>query len=145
MQLSPNFSLAELTVTGRNMRNVPGDAEIANLRALAANILQPLRDAIDRPITVTSGFRSPKVNAAVGGAATSQHLRGEAADIRVEGMTPLQVAQTIVDLGLPFDQVINEFDSWVHVSFSPRHRREKKKAIKRAGKTVYLPNTLTGK
>lgn len=145
MQLSPNFSLAELTVTGRNMRNVPGDAEIANLRALAANILQPLRDAIDRPITVTSGFRSRKVNAAVGGAATSQHLRGEAADIRVEGMTPLQVAQTIVDLGLPFDQVINEFDSWVHVSFGPRHRREKKKAIKRAGKTVYLPNTLTGK
>jgi zinc D-Ala-D-Ala carboxypeptidase len=145
MQLSKNFSLAELTVTSKPFDNTPNAQQIENLRALAENILQPLRDEIGKPIRVTSGFRSPKVNAAVKGSKTSQHLQGQAADIKVDGMTPRQVELTIVGLGLPFDQVINEYDSWVHVSYGPRHRRDRRKAVKRGDATVYLRNTLDGK
>ncbi|MEL3955434.1 D-Ala-D-Ala carboxypeptidase family metallohydrolase [Stenotrophomonas bentonitica] len=138
MQLTANFSLAELTVTGRNMPNVPNEAEVASLRSLAEMILQPLREALGRPVRVNSAFRSEAVNQAVGGTATSQHRLGEAADIHVPGMTSVEVAKTIVALGLPFDQVIEEFGSWVHVSYGPRRRRQQLTAVKRSGKTVYV-------
>jgi hypothetical protein len=138
MQLTANFSLAELTVTGRNMPNVPNEAEVASLRSLAEMILQPLRDAIGKPVRVNSAFRSEAVNRAVGGTATSQHRLGQAADIHVPGMTSVELAKKIVALGLPFDQVIEEFGSWVHVSYGPRHRRQQLSAVKRSGKTVYV-------
>jgi len=138
MQLTANFSLAELTVTGRNMPNVPNEAEVASLRSLAKMILQPLRDALGKPVRVNSAFRSEAVNRAVGGTATSQHRLGQAADIHVPGMTSMEVAKKIVALGLPFDQVIEEFGSWVHVSYGPRHRRQQLTAVKRSGKTVYV-------
>lgn len=138
MQLTANFSLAELTVTGRNMPNVPNEAEVASLRSLAERILQPLRDALGKPVRVNSAFRSEAVNRAVGGTATSQHRLGQAADIHVPGMTSVELAKKIVALGLPFDQVIEEFGSWVHVSYGPRHRRQQLSAVKRSGKTVYM-------
>ena len=138
MQLTANFSLAELTVTDRNMPNVPNEAEVASLRSLAEMILQPLRDALGKPVRVNSAFRSEAVNRAVGGTATSQHRLGQAADIHVPGMTSVEVAKKIVALGLPFDQVIEEFGSWVHVSYGPRHRRQQLTAVKRSGKTVYV-------
>ncbi len=138
MQLTANFSLAELTVTGRNMPNVPNEAEVASLRSLAEYILQPLRDALGKPVRVNSAFRSEAVNRAVGGTATSQHRLGQAADVHVPGMTSTEVAKKIVALGLPFDQVIEEFGSWVHVSYGPRHRRQQLTAVKRSGKTVYV-------
>ncbi|WP_282259711.1 D-Ala-D-Ala carboxypeptidase family metallohydrolase [Stenotrophomonas sp. PS02301] len=138
MQLTANFSLAELTVTGRNMPNVPNEAEVASLRSLAEMILQPLRDALGKPVRVNSAFRSEAVNRTVGGTATSQHRMGQAADIQVPGMTSVELAKKIVALGLPFDQVIEEFGSWVHVSYGPRHRRQQLTAVKRSGKTVYV-------
>ncbi len=138
MQLTANFSLAELTVTDRNMPNVPNEAEVASLRSLAEMILQPLRDALGKPVRVNSAFRSEAVNRAVGGTATSQHRLGQAADIHVPGMTSVELAKKIVALGLPFDQVIEEFGSWVHVSYGPRHRRQQLSAVKRSGKTVYV-------
>lgn len=138
MQLTANFSLAELTVTDRNMPNVPNEAEVASLRSLAEMILQPLRDALGKPVRVNSAFRSEAVNRAVGGTATSQHRLGQAADIHVPGMTSVEVAKKIVALGLPFDQVIEEFGSWVHVSYGPRRRRQQLTAVKRPGKTVYV-------
>lgn len=138
MQLTANFSLAELTVTGRNMPNVPNEAEVASLRTLAEMILQPLRDTLGKPVRVNSAFRSEAVNRAVGGRATSQHRLGQAADIDVPGMTSVELATKIVALGLPFDQVIEEFGSWVHVSYGPRHRRQQLTAVKRSGKTVYV-------
>lgn len=138
MQLTANFSLAELTVTGRNMPNVPNEAEVASLRSLAELILQPLRNALGKPVRVNSAFRSEAVNRAVGGTATSQHRLGQAADIYVPGMTSAELAKKIVALGLPFDQVIEEFGSWVHVSYGPRHRRQQLTAVKRSGKTVYV-------
>ncbi|MFX1725351.1 D-Ala-D-Ala carboxypeptidase family metallohydrolase [Stenotrophomonas sp. AS1] len=138
MQLTANFSLAELTVTDQNMPNVPNEAEVASLRSLAEMILQPLRDALGKPVRVNSAFRSEAVNRAVGGTATSQHRLGQAADIHVPGMTSVEVAKKIVALGLPFDQLIEEFGSWVHVSYGPRRRRQQLTAVKRSGKTVYV-------
>jgi len=137
MQLTANFSLAELTATGRNLPNVPTEGEIANLRMLAEKVLQPLRDALGKPVRVNSAFRSQAVNRAVGGTATSQHRLGQAADIHVPGMTSVELARKIVALGLPFDQVIEEFGSWVHVSYGPRHRRQQLTATIEKGKTVY--------
>lgn len=137
MQLTANFSLAELTATGRNLPNVPAEGEIANLRMLAVKVLQPLRDALGKPVLVNSAFRSESVNRAVGGTSTSQHRLGQAADIRVPGLSSVELARKIVALGLPFDQVIEEFGSWVHVSYGPRHRRQQLTATTEKGKTVY--------
>lgn len=123
MQLTKNFTLAELCVTNVQAPNNPRPEEVERLRLLATKILQPLRDALGKAITVNSAYRSPQVNARVGGVATSQHSRGEAADIRVEGMSPLELAKFIRDLKLPYDQLIRE-PTWVHVSYGPRHRRE---------------------
>src|SRR5690606_28476100 len=96
-----------------------------------------LRDALGTPVLVNSGFRSAAVNKAVGGAATSQHRLGQAADIRVNGMTSAQLARRIAELGLPFDQLIEEFGRWVHVSYGPRHRRQILRATSENGRTVY--------
>lgn len=122
-QLTPNFSVKELTVTNKPYPNVPTEAEVENLRKLAVHILQPLRDAVKKPVIVNSAFRSEKVNKAVGGTATSQHRFGQAADIRITGMSPLEVCKFIIAQGLPFDQLIEE-GTWTHVSFGPRNRRQ---------------------
>lgn len=137
MKLTANFSLAELTRTSQNRPNVPDDSEVQSLLALASHILQPLRDALGRPVHINSAFRSEAVNRAVGGAATSQHRLGQAADIHVEGMSSKELAKKIVQLNLPFDQVIEEFGRWVHVSYGPRNRRQQLTAVKQGGKTVY--------
>ena len=101
-----------------------------------------MREAYGKPIIVTSGSRCEKLNKAVGGAASSQHVKGEAADIRSVADTPEEnqkLFDLIVKLGLPFDQLIDEYGyDWVHVSFGARHRRQKLKAVKRNGKTVYV-------
>ena len=95
-----------------------------------------------KPIIVTSGYRCEKLNRAVGGAASSQHVKGEAADIRSVEDTPEEnkkLYDLIVKLGLPFDQLINEYGfDWVHVSFGSRHRRQKLKAVKKNGRTSYV-------
>lgn len=122
-QLTPNFSVKELTVTNKPYPNVPTEVEVENLRKLAVHILQPLRDAVKKPVIVNSAFRSEKVNKAVGGTATSQHRFGQAADIRITGMSPLEVCKFIIAQGLPFDQLIEE-GTWTHVSFGPRNRRQ---------------------
>jgi zinc D-Ala-D-Ala carboxypeptidase len=139
VNLSRSFTLAEMTVTSKPLPNDPNPKQLAALKALCMYVLQPLRDEVGRAIQITSGFRSERVNAAVGGASTSQHKLGEAADIKISGLTPKQVCETIIRLGLPFDQLICEFNSWVHVSYGPKNRREILTAVKRGGKTVYLP------
>lgn len=122
LKLSDHFDLAELTISQeaarRGIANEPNAAQIGNLRGLCAYILEPLRVAVGKPVIVSSGFRSPAVNALVGGAPSSDHLRGLAADITIPGMTPLQVCQKITELKLPARQVIHEFSRWTHVSLS---------------------------
>ena len=116
MNLSPHFTLAELTYTDhRVFDNTPDAIEIANLTRLAA-LLEDVRTLLGIPIMINSAFRSKEVNAAVGGKATSQHLTGCAADIRVPSMTPDEVVTAIKNSTIEYDQVIREFDRWTHIS-----------------------------
>ena len=117
MQITPNFSLAELTHTDhREFDNVPNEEELANLYRLADFLEQVKALLGGKTIIVNSAFRSAEVNKAVGSSDKSQHRRGCAADIRVPGMTPDEVVSAIIGSGLPYDQVIREFDRWTHVS-----------------------------
>ena len=112
MKLTANFSLGEF-----NRANAPlTDAIRANITRLAKN-LQVLRDEVKAPITITSGYRSPEHNARVGGAKASRHLVGDAADIKVQGMTPKQVAEVIERLitqGRMEQGGLGTYSTWVH-------------------------------
>ena len=119
IQISKNFNLKEFTKTSIPIPNNPSQRAKENIFYLVEYVLQPLRDYLGVPIIVTSGYRNHAVNTLVGGAVSSQHLKGEAADIVIKGMDPLQVVKAIEDLGLPYDQVIAEYKggkSWTHVS-----------------------------
>ena len=115
--MTPNFTLAELTVTDhREFKNEPNPSEIANLQRLAG-LLEQVKVAIGgKPVMVNSAFRSKQVNDAVGSKDTSQHRLGCAADIRVPGMAPDAVVKAVIAAKLPFDQLIREFDLWTHIS-----------------------------
>lgn len=115
--MTPNFTLAELTVTDhREFKNEPNPSEIANLQRLAG-LLEQVKVAIGgKPVMVNSAFRSKQVNDAVGSKDTSQHRVGCAADIRVPGMAPDAVVKAVIAAKLPFDQLIREFDRWTHIS-----------------------------
>jgi hypothetical protein len=117
MNLSPNFTLEELTHTDhREFDNLPDADELANLYRLA-DFLEQVKTVLGgKPIMINSAFRSEQVNAAVGSKNTSQHRHGCAADIRVPGMTPDEVVKAIIGSDLENDQVIREFDRWTHVS-----------------------------
>jgi hypothetical protein len=126
MRLTTHFALSELCHTATGLHNEPGPAEVAALQLLAEHVLEPLRVALGLAVHVDSGFRSAEVNAAVGGEPHSQHLRGEAADIWVSGISAEELARRIVALGLPFDQIIVENPApavkWVHVSYRANPR-----------------------
>jgi zinc D-Ala-D-Ala carboxypeptidase len=115
--MTPHFTLAELTATShRQFDNTPNEAETANLQRLA-EFLEQVKEALDgKPIMINSGFRSKQVNDSVGSKDTSQHRIGCAADVRVPGMTPDAVVRAVIAAGLPFDQIIREFDAWTHIS-----------------------------
>ena len=117
MKLSPNFSLEELTHTDhREYDNTPNDKELENLKRLA-EFLEEVKAALGgRPVMVNSAFRSKQVNDAVGSKDTSQHRIGCAVDIRVPKLTPDEVVRIIIAAGLPYDQVIREFNAWTHIS-----------------------------
>ena len=120
MNLTPNFTLDELTASESAERNgwdnSPNDAELANLTRLA-DFLEQVKVVLGgKPIMINSAFRSKKVNDSVGSKDTSQHRIGCAADIRVPGMTPDQVVKAVIASGIGYDQVIREFDRWTHIS-----------------------------
>ena len=149
MKLSENFSLSEFTssqaAARRGIDNTPSKEQIERLRALCINILEPVRKHFSRPVVISSGFRSQKVNAAIGGSSTSQHTRGEAVDFEIPGVPNAEVAEFIVK-HLDFDQVILEFytpgvpdSGWVHCSYKPSgNRKSVLTAVKSSGKTKYL-------
>jgi len=117
MNLTEHFLLEELTATShRQFDNTPNDLELANLLRLA-EFLEQVKTALDgKPIMINSGFRSKQVNDSVGSKDTSQHRIGCAADLRVPGMAPDAVVKAVIAAGLPFDQIIREFDAWTHIS-----------------------------
>ena len=152
-QLTKNFSLAEMvkseTALRHGMDNHPGPDELNNLLQLCANVLQPVRDHFQKGVKVNSGYRSPDVNAKVGGSRTSDHCRGMAADIEIPGVPNADLARWIKD-SLSYTQLILEFytpgvpdSGWVHVSYDPSNlKKQDLTATRRDGKTVYLPGLV---
>ena len=143
MNITENFTLEELTISQNAARagisNTPGEAEQANLEWLCIKILEPIHKNKGKVI-VNSGYRSPEVNKLIGGVATSQHCHGQAADIVVPNMSVEELFAWISSTELPFDQVIQEFGTWVHVSYSrDKTRRQLLRAVSKAGVTQYLP------
>lgn len=126
------FSIAELTKSStaikKKINNTPTKEIENNLNQLIDNILDPLREAWGEPIIVGSGYRCEALNRAVGGAASSQHKLGQAADIHTKSDSVednKKLFELIKQLKLPFDQLINEYNyNWIHVSYSPRNRRQ---------------------
>ena len=141
MNLSPNFTLAELTHTDhREFSNEPNTSEMENLTRLAAFLEQVKTVLGGKPVMVNSAFRSKQVNDAVGSKDTSQHRIGCAADIRVPGMTPDAVVKSVIAAGLGYDQVIREFDRWTHISIpNTKEMTPRRQAliIDRAGTRLY--------
>jgi uncharacterized protein YcbK (DUF882 family) len=119
MNLSPNFTLDELTASQtaarKGLDNTPNATEVANLVRVAA-LLEEVRTLLNKPILINSGFRSKQVNDSVGSKDTSQHRIGCAADIRVPGMTPREVVEACIAANIGYDQIIEEFGSWTHIS-----------------------------
>jgi uncharacterized protein YcbK (DUF882 family) len=143
MKLSKHFTLEELSVSQYAVRhdinNTPPPEAVASLRGLVDAVLQPLRDVLNRPVIVTSGYRCEELNMGINGSPTSQHMLGQAADIVVPELGTFEVVRTVLELGLPFDQLIEEFGRWVHVSHCGIRRGEVLRAMRKNGRTVYSP------
>ena len=120
MNLTLNFTLEELTFSETAERNgwdnSPNDQELENLKRLADFLEQVKVVMGGKPIMISSGLRTKKVNDAVGSKDTSQHRLGCAADFKVPSMTPDEVVRKIIASGIGYDQVIREFDRWTHIS-----------------------------
>ena len=142
MNLTPNFTLEELThseIAERlGLDNTPDETVKANLVRLA-RMLEDVRRALGRPIMVNSAYRSPKVNEAVGSKPTSQHCIGCAADIKVPGLTPDNIVKEILKTNIEFDQLIREFDSWVHISIPNKFADKPRKQVLIIDKTGTRP------
>ena len=153
MQLTQHFDLEELTKSQTGDRlgidNMPGAAALDSLMVLCSRVLEPVR-AHYGPVHINSGFRCPDLNKAVGGASTSQHCLGQAADIEVAGVANGDLAAWIA-ANLDFDQVILECyrkgqpnSGWVHVSYKTSgNRKEQLTAAVSSGKMVYTPGLNT--
>ena len=126
-RLTADFHLSEFLRSDKAVRlgldNIPDALAMASIRNFLAPGMQQVRDLIGAPINISSGYRAPQVNAAVGGSRSSQHMHGLAADFTAPFFgTPLQIARAIVASHIKFDQIIQE-GSWVHISFSAKPRR----------------------
>lgn len=132
------FTIEELCKTSHKVDNKPNEEQKANMEYLINNILDKARETLGMPIKVTSGFRSVELNKKVGGAANSQHTKGEAADLTCYDNKKL--FNILKKLG-GFDQLINEFNySWIHISVkrNGENKNEVLTATKINGKTTYI-------
>lgn len=122
-----NFKISELihsdTALKNGISNTPDTNSLDNMLELIVNCLQPIRNKLGKPMIITSGYRNSKVNKLVGGAATSQHTKGQAADFTVNGMQPAKVVEFIKNSGIEYDQLINEYNQWTHISYNKGHNR----------------------
>ena len=152
MKLSKNFSLEELTrsatATKLGIDNKPDEEHLKNLQVVVDEIAQPLRDHFGKPVRINSGYRSPALNDAIGGSKKSQHSKGEALDLEIDGVSNMEVAGWITE-NCDYDQVILEFynpaegpnSGWVHASCKADLSQNRKRnliALKDGNKTVYL-------
>ena len=152
MKLSENFSLDEVirsaTATKLGIDNIPEQEHLDNLQVVIDEIAQPLRDHFGKPVRINSGYRSPALNEAIGGSKKSQHSKGEALDLEIDGVSNMEVAGWITE-NCDYDQVILEFynpaegpnSGWVHASCKTdlsQNRERNLIALKDGNKTVYL-------
>ena len=124
-----NFTMSELlksdTATKYGINNIPKTPDIYdNLLLLIINVLQPLRNFIQKPIIITSGYRSQLLNQKVGGVDTSQHCKGQAADFIIKDMSIHAIIEAVNKSGIEYDQLINEYNQWVHISFNQGNNRK---------------------
>lgn len=135
MKLTAHFQLEEFTrsatATKCGIDNTPNEEQIANLKALCEEVLEPLRQHIGKPVVISSGYRCPKLNAAVGGVSNSQHMKGEAADLRIPTLAEGRQWMEWITTYTHFDQCIMEhcknkdgtITHWIHVTHSRQHNR----------------------
>ena len=151
MKLSEHLSLSEVirseSAKRNGISNMPTPEHIENFKILAAKVFEPIREHFGVPIRISSGYRSKELNRLIKGSSSSQHCKGQAIDIDMDGtsngVTNTDVFNYIKD-NLPFDQMIWEFGNednpdWVHVSYVPEGRKQILKAVKIKGQTKYLP------
>ena len=152
MKISAHLSLSEVTRSDSAKRhgidNTPTAEHLENFKLLAEKVFEPIRAHFGVPIHISSGYRSKDLNAFIKGSASSQHCKGEAIDIDMDGSSNGVTNKMIFDFikdKLDFDQLIWEFGSdknpdWVHVSYTKgKNRKQKLKAVRSGGKTTYLP------
>lgn len=122
------FSMSELihsdTAVLHNINNMPDINSLDNMLDLIHYVLNPIRERIKKPMIITSGYRCKKVNELVSGKDTSQHLKGQAADFVIAGMKPAEIVHFIRNMYIEYDQLINEYDKWVHISFNKGNNRQ---------------------
>lgn len=123
-----NFKISELihsdTAVRQNINNMPDINSLDCMLDLIFYCLQPIRDKLGKPMIISSGFRNSQVNRLVGGVSTSQHTKGQAVDFTVPNMTISQIVELIKKSGIEYDQLINEYDKWVHISFVKGNNRK---------------------
>jgi hypothetical protein len=122
-KLSEHFKLKELIVTNTGLDNSPPNAIIDNLHTLAQTLERVRFACKNNPVTILSGYRSPDVNAKVGGSKTSAHMKGLAADFVVGNMTLKEIFSAIRKSGISYDQLILE-PSWVHIGLAAKPRQQ---------------------
>lgn len=157
MRLSKHFQLSEFTnsqtARRRGIDNTPNSEQISALKLLCKKVLEPVRLYYDKPVVISSGFRGPALNRAIGGSPSSQHMKGEAADFEIPGESNAEVAMWIRD-NLNYDQLILEFyqsgvpnSGWVHVSYCIPYRNQELTALRKRNRlgtwrTVYKPGIV---
>jgi len=151
MKISPHLNLAELTRSETAKRNgidnTPTAEHLENFKLLADKVFEPIREHFKTPIFISSGYRSKELNALINGSPSSQHCKGQAIDIDMDGGNGEVTNRMVFDFiknKLDFDQLIWEFGTdfnpdWVHVSYvKGKNRKQKLKAIRSGGKTSYI-------
>ena len=122
-----NFKISELihseTSIKNNINNMPDINSLDNMLELICYCLQPLREKIKKPMIITSGYRNSEVNKLVGGVANSQHTKGQAVDFVISGMTVEQIINFIKANNIEFDECINEYNKWCHISYNKGKNR----------------------
>lgn len=145
MQLSPHFTLEEAiasqTATRKGIDNTPPPDILENM-IVTAKWMEEVRKILGSYIEVTSWYRSPKLNKAIGGATKSAHMSGYAVDFKCHGFgSPLKVCNRLVEFRehLRYDQLIHEYGVWVHISFDPKERMQELSIFQGTG---YLPGIV---
>ena len=125
-----DFTMSELlksdVAAKYNISNIPDKQSLDNMLILICECLQPIRNYIDKPMNISSGYRSPRLNGhpLINGSQTSQHLTGQAVDFTIKGMTPKQIIEKVKGSGVEYDQLINEHNIWVHISYNKGKNRK---------------------